>query len=109
MIATPTTTGSILRGETTSEFTDVVDTETVVATGIPASIIERTQRVHGPKDSEDRIIRIFKLRIPRNSGLLKNDRFRDDRTGVIYIVDNVYQQANPFWAQDQSADLSLTS
>jgi len=108
MIATPTTTVSILRGQTVNEFTDGVDTATPWKTGIPASIIERTQRVHGPKDSEDRIIRVFKLRVPRGTGLTKDDRVRD-ANGVIYVVDNVYQQANPFWPQDQSADLSLTA
>lgn len=108
MIATPTTTVTILRGQTVNEFTDVVDTGAPWKTGIPASIIEQRQRVHGPKDSEDRIIRVFKLRVPRGTGIEKDDRVRD-ADGVIYIVDNVYQQANPFWAQDQSADLSLTS
>lgn len=109
MIATPTTTGTILRGQSTNEFGDTVDTPTPWKTGVPASIIERSQRVHGPKDSEDRIIRVIKLRVPNGTGLQKDDRFRDDGTGVIYIVDNVYQLSNPFWAQDQSADLSLTS
>lgn len=109
MIATPTTTGSILRGQTTNDFGDVVDLPTVWKTGIPASLIERSQRVHGPKDSEDRIVRIYKLRVARGTGIQKDDRFRDDSTGRIYIVDNVYEIANPFWPQDQSADLSLTS
>lgn len=108
MIATPTTSVTILRGQTVNEFTDVVDTPTPWKSGIPASIIERSQRVHGPKDSEDRIVRIFKLRVPRGTGLEKDDRIRD-AAGRIFIVDNVYQQANPFWSQDQSADLSLTS
>jgi hypothetical protein len=108
VIATPTTTIAILRGQTTNEFTDVVDTPQVWKAGVPASIIERSQRVHGPKDSEDRIVRIFKLRVPRGTGLQKDDRVRD-ANGVIYIVDNVYEQSNPFWSQDQSADLSLTS
>jgi len=108
MIATPTTTVTILRGQGVNEFGDVIDLPTPWKTGVPASIIERSQRVHGPKDSEDRIVRIFKLRLPRDTGLQKDDRVRDS-AGQIYIVDNVYQQANPFWAQDQSADLSLTS
>lgn len=108
MIATPTTTVTILRGQTTDDYGDTVDLPTPVAAGIPASIIERTQKVHGPKDSEDRIVRIFKLRVPRGTGLLKDDRVRD-AAGQVYIVDNVYQQSNPFWPQDQSADLSLTS
>jgi hypothetical protein len=108
MIATPTTTISILRGQSTNEFTDVVDLPTPWKSGIPASIIERSQRVFGPKDSDDRIVRIFKLRVPRGTGLEKDDRVRD-AAGRIFIVDNVYEQANPFWSQDQSADLSLTS
>lgn len=108
MIATPTTVIAILRGQATDAYGDTVDLPTPVATGIPASIIERTQRVHGPKDSEDRIVRVYRLRVPRDTGLLKDDRVRD-AAGTVYIVDNVYQQANPFWSQDQAADLSLTS
>lgn len=108
MIATPTTSVTILRGQGENEFGDVIDLPTPWKTGIPASIIERTQRVHGPKDSEDRIIRIYKLRVPHGTGLAKDDRIRD-AAGRVFIVDNVYQTANPFWSQDQSADLSLTS
>jgi hypothetical protein len=108
VIATPTTTGDILRGQTESDLGDVVDLPTLWKTGVPASIIERSQRVHGPREQDDRIVRIFKLRLPHGTGLEKDDRFRDRRTGRIYIVDNVYQQANPFWPQDESADLSLT-
>lgn len=109
MIATPTTTGSILRGQGTNAAGDIVDLPNVWKARVPASLIERSQQVIGPKDSDDRIVRRYKLRVARGTGLRKDDRFRDDRTGLIYIVDNVYQQANPFWPQDQSADLSLTS
>jgi hypothetical protein len=108
MIATPTTSITILRGQGTNSFGDVIDLPVPWKSGIPASIIERSQRVHGPKDSEDRIVRVFKLRVPNGTGLAKDDRVRD-ASGQVYIVDNVYQQANPFWSQDQSADLSLTS
>jgi len=108
VIATATTTIAILRGQGTNDFGDVVDLPNVVMAGVPASIIERSQRVHGPKDSEDRIIRIYKLRVARGTGVQKDDRVRDS-AGRVFIVDNVYQQSNPFWPQDQSADLSLTS
>jgi hypothetical protein len=107
VIAVPTTVVTILRGQTVSDLGDIVDTDTPVATGIPASIIERTQHVYGPNRLDDRIVRIYKLRVPHGTGLLKDDRVVDG-DGRTFIVDDVYQQANPFWRQDQSADLSLT-
>lgn len=108
MIATPTTTVDVLRGTTVDEFADVIDADTVVLTGIPASIIERSQRVHGPKTSEDRIVRILKCRMPNGTPVLKGDRLRD-AAGTTYLIDNLYQQANPFWSPDLTLDLSLTS
>lgn len=107
MIAVPTTTVTILRGQTVTDADDIADTNTPWKSGIPASIIERSQRVHGPKVMDDRIVRIYKLRVPNGTGLLKDDRILD-ADGRTFIVDNVYQQSNPFWPQDQSADLSLT-
>lgn len=108
MIATPTTTVDVLRGTTVDIYQDVVDADTVVLSGIPASIIERSQKVHEPADGQDRIVRVAKGRVPRGTGIAKGDRLRD-AAGVLYIVDNVYEQANPFWSQDQTLDLSLTS
>ena len=108
MIATPTTRVDVLRGTTVNDYEDVVESDTVVLSGIPASIIERSQRVHEPKDGQDRIVRVTKARMPHGTGVLKGDRLRDRATGTVYVIDNVYQQANPFWRQDQSLDLSLT-
>jgi hypothetical protein len=110
MIATPTTTVDVLRGTTTNAYGDEIDADTVVPgmTGLPASIIEQRQRPHQPKDSEDRIVRYFKGRMNRGLDVRKGDRLRD-ATGTVYIVENLYQQANPFWSQDLSFDLSLTT
>jgi len=111
MIATPTTTVDVLRGTTTNTFGDTVDADTVVPgmTGLPASIIEQRQKVHAPKDSpsQDRIVRVFKGRMANGLDVRKGDRLRD-AAGTVYIIDNLYQQANPFWAQDLTFDLSLT-
>lgn len=109
MIATPTTSVDVLRGTTTDAYGSIVDSTSVAIPGVPASIIERTQKVHEPKEGEDRIIRVFKCRVPAGTGLERGDRLRDRATGQIYIVDNLYQQANPFWSPDQAADLSLTT
>lgn len=110
MIATPTTTVDVLRGTTTNAYGDTVDADTPVPglTGLPASIIERSQRVHAPKDGQDRIVRIVKGRMANGTAVRKGDRLRD-ATGVVYIIDNLYQQANPFWRQDLSLDLSRTT
>lgn len=110
MIATPTTTVDVLRGTTVTEFSDVIDADTVAPglTGIPASIIEQRQKVHEPKESQDRIVRVFKGRLPRGTALLKGDRLRE-ANGTVYLVDNLYTQANPFWSQDLTVDLSLTT
>lgn len=108
MIAVPTTVITILRGQTTNAGGDIVDLPTPWKTGIPASLIERSQQVIGPTESDDRIVRRYKLRVAHGTGLRKDDRIRT-QDGRIFIVDNVYQQANPIWLQDQSADLSLTS
>lgn len=110
MIATPTTTVSVLRGTVANEFGDVLDADTPAPglTGIPASIIERSQKPREPKNSEDRIIRIFKGRLPRGTDVQKGDRLRD-AAGATYVIDNLYRQANPFWKQDLTVDLSLTT
>lgn len=108
MIAVPTTTVDVLRGTTVNEFADVVETDTVVLAAVSASIVEQRQRTHEPKDAEDRIVRVFKARVPNGTGVLKGDRLRD-AAGTVYVVDNVYLQANPFWRPDQALDLSITT
>lgn len=111
MIATPTTTVDVLRGTTTNEFDDVLDANTPAPglTGIPASITERSQKVHEPKNSEDRIVRNFKGRLPYGTALLKGDRLRDRATGTVYVVDNLYQRPKLFARHDLAVDLSLTT
>ena len=108
MIAVPTTTVDVLRGTAVNAFCDVVDTDTVAIAGVPASIVEQRQRNHEPKDAEDRTIRIFKCRVPHGTGVQSGDRLRDT-AGTVYVVDNVYQQGNPFWRPDQAIDLSITT
>lgn len=108
MIATPTTSVDVLRGTGTDALGDTVDSDTAVLTAVPASIIEQRQKPHQPRDGEDRNIRYFKGRVPRGTGVLKGDRLRDRTSGAYYVVESVYSQANPFWGQDQSMDLSAT-
>ncbi len=111
MIATPTDYVDVLGGTTTNAYGDEIDADTVVPglENLPASIIEQRQRPHQPKDSEDRIVRYFKGRMQRGLPIVKGNRLRSRTTGAIYVVENLYQQSNPFWSQDLSFDLSLTT
>ncbi len=108
MIAVPTTTVDVLRGSTTDAWADTVDADTVVLSTIPASIIEQRQRNHEPKDDQDRTVRIFKARLPHGTDVRSGDRLRD-AGGTVYVIDNVYLQANPWWKPDRALDLSITT
>jgi hypothetical protein len=108
VIAVPTTTVDVLRGTAATEFGDVVEADTVEIAGVPASIVEQRQQPYEPKAAQDRIVRFFKGRLPHGTGVQKGDRLRDS-AGTVYVVDNVYLQANPWWKPDQAVDLSITT
>ena len=106
MIATPTTTVTILgSGSTESDYGDVLDSDVPAGTGIPASIIEGRQVVATEADREARIIRYYTGRVPNGTVVTKAHRIRDDRSGIIYLVDNVTTPVNPVMEQDIRLDL----
>jgi hypothetical protein len=106
---TPTTVVDVLRGTTTNEYGDTIDANTVAISGLPMSIIEQSRKVYGPNVSQDRVVRTHKGRAAKGSGLLKGDRLRDRNGGQVYVIAEVYQQANPYWSQPQSCDLIVTN
>ena len=60
--------------------------------------------VAGGKGAWDEFVRRTRSAIYRGATVaLRKFRVSDKES-----IDNVYQQANPFWRQDQSLDLSLT-
>ena len=86
MIATATTTVSILRGDETNDYGDTVDSDTAIYTGIPAAIHEQNRRVFLPAEQAYRIVRFYTGRLPSNTDVVKNDRIKDERTGHVYLV-----------------------
>ena len=109
MQAIATTTVSILRGTTTDPYGDERDTDTPVATGIPASLTEQSRRVTTRDDPTPRIVRYAVARVPARTDITDQDRVRDERTGAIYIVDAVSGMTNPAIEVDRRLDLRRTT
>jgi hypothetical protein len=79
---------SILRGTVIDAYGDEADADTEVASGIPASILQRPvtggRPVSGRADTE----RTYALRVWRPVDLRQDDRVKD-RRGRIYVVTTV--------------------
>lgn len=105
MIATPTTTVSILGGGTDSDFGDVLDSDTPATSGIPASIIEGRQVVATESDPQARIIRYYTGRLPAGTVVDDSQRIKDENTNEVYVIDNVTYPQNPVIPSDVRLDL----
>lgn len=109
MLALATTTISVMRGTTTDGYGDEADTDTVIATGILASIVEQTRRVSTRDDPTPRTVRYPVGRVTAGTDITDNDRIRDDRTGAVYIVDAVSSMTSAAVAADLRLDLRRTT
>lgn len=89
MIAT--TRGSILRGETIKDaLGDEIEDNDAVVEGyedLPLGLTEKSRSVQDPASGTWRTIRYFVGRLPANVKLEDGDRIKDNRTGLIYIID----------------------
>jgi hypothetical protein len=108
-IAIATTTIAILRGTTTDVWGDEADTDTVVSTGIPASLTEQSRRVTTRDDPTPRIVRYAVARVAADTDVTDQDRVRDERTGQVYSIDAVSSMANPAAVADIRLDLRRTT
>jgi hypothetical protein len=103
--ARATTTISILRGTTVDSFGDPVDSATVVATGITASIIEQSKMATTADDTTPRQVRSYTGRLPAGTNIQAGDRIKDEKTNVIYVFDAATAVANPVRGADIRLDL----
>lgn len=89
-----TTRGAILRGTAEDIFHEQID-GTEPAPGLedfPLSITEKSVNVFDPTQSTWRSVRKLTGRVPANVVPLAGDRLRDNRTGLIYIIDEEERQ-----------------
>lgn len=89
MNGVPTTTVSVYRGQGTDVFEDVEDAPILVASGILASLHEVQVRATSDASSLQRQVGQYSLRVKNGVDLRIEDRVKDERTGLTYVIDSV--------------------
>lgn len=108
MITRATTTVTILRGNPTyNEWGDEVDSDTVVASGIRASIIEQTVDAKTEITSVPHSYRFAKMRVTPGTDIRQQDRVYDERTEETWTIVQISRRANPVGSQDVRIDLEM--
>lgn len=105
MYSRATTKVSILRGESTDEWGDPVDNDTVVASGVLASILEQKIWSSPEVSTQPHNYRYARLRIRKNIEVQVNDRIKDERNNQTWLVTNISPLQNPVVGQDLRIDL----
>lgn len=105
MYSRATTKISILRGESTDEWGDPVDNDTVVASGVLASILEQKTWSSPEVSTQPHNYRYARLRIRKNIEVQVNDRIKDERNNQTWLVTNISPLQNPVVGQDLRIDL----
>ena len=98
---------SIYRGFTVDAEGDEVDSDVAIATEIPASIIEgRPRQVESGTSGTPRVIRQATMRVIRTTDIKRDDRVKDENTGMFWRIDAVGAIGNPAFTPDLRVDLS---
>ncbi len=97
---------TISRGETTDEYGDPVDTGTVLAQHVPASVIEQSRNVYSPVNGRLTTVRTVTGRFRHGIDLLAGDQLADESTGEAYVVVSVRTVASAVNKPDTVADLT---
>lgn len=101
------TTVTIFRGSSYNEWGDEVDSDTIVATGIRASIIEQTIYAQTEVTTLPRSYRFAKMRVTPGTDVRQNDRVKDEKTGEIWTIRQISNRGNPVTMQDMRIDLEM--
>lgn len=91
LVIVATTRAALLRGSTTDDLGDEVDTNTAPVPGFedfPISIIEKDATEFDQASTTWRSVRKLIGRVPANVPVYEGDRIKDLRDGKIYALDN---------------------
>lgn len=109
MISRAGTTIAVLRGTETDEYGDERDTNTAVATGIPASILEQRRLTTVGDEQVPRAVVFYTGRVPYGTDIRDGDRIKDERTNTIYTIMDFTRTENPIIKPDVRLDLRRVS
>lgn len=105
MYSRATTTVSIYRGQVEDEWGDVIDTDTPVATGVLASILEQKTYSATEVTTQPHNYRYARLRVKKGTDIQVNDRIYDERLNQTWTITNISPYQNPVVGQDLRIDL----
>ena len=105
MYSRATTKVSILRGQSTDDWGDTIDNDTVVASGVLASILEQKIWSSPEVSTQPHNYRYARLRIRKGIEVQVNDRILDERNNQTWMITNISQYQNPVVGQDKRIDL----
>lgn len=105
MYSLATCTVSILRGTTTTIYGDEVDDGTVIASGIPASIIVASKSIYDRATQSPRVIQQVTGAVGSEVDIKDSDQVRDDTNGITYAVEAVTQPNGPGFTPDLQLEL----
>ena len=100
-----TTLISIMRGTAENRYGDEIDTDTVIASRIPASILAKPVTGARPASGRKDTPRGYFLRVWRNVDIQQGDRVRDERTNEVYAVLTAAPVTNPVGLGSTRLDL----
>ena len=96
---------SILRGTTTDQWGDTVDSGAVAATGIPAFIVVRSRSVFDPSTQTPRTVQTIVGAIGSTVDVRDTDQILDETHSVTYAVESVTQPLAAGITPDQTLEL----
>lgn len=105
MYSRATTTVSILRGQSTDDWGDDIDNDTVAASGVLASILEYKIYSSPEVSTQPHNYRYARLRVKKGTDVRTNDRIKDERLNQTWIITNISPYQNPVVGQDIRIDL----
>lgn len=118
MLATPTTTVTILDAGSLDTFSGERVGEVATATGVPALILERPatrprtgsegRAIQDPSTDTPRIARVFAGRLPAGTAVTRTSRLRDEATGREFGVRSVRRHGGLSANADVILELSVT-
>lgn len=107
MISRATTTVTIYRGQDTDDYGDPVDSDTIVARHVSASILEQTVKAWSEVTGLPRKQRWAKMRLTNRYDIQEQDRVYDERTGDWWTIVQISRRGNPVRGTDVRVDLEM--